>query len=110
MTSAGELGADRVRGMFAEVMAEMDARPRPLSMRAESAFEVGLERGEPVFRSGGAEARARFRGRWIAEHPVPASVRPGDVLRFAPASGNRVKVRIRRAAAIVRAIKTERTD
>lgn len=83
-----------VRDAFAEIFAEMDAAPRLLAMKASESFEIGLERGEPVFSCSGASAAASFRGRWLAEHPVPAAVRPGTVIRFLPASGNRVRVRI----------------
>ena len=82
-----------VRDMFAEILAEMDANPRPVSVKALADFEIELDRGEPVFTCGGESLRANFRGRWLAEHPVPLRVRTGDRIRFLPTTANRVKVR-----------------
>ena len=82
-----------VRDMFAEIFAEMDANPRAMAMKALAEFEIGLEDGEPVFSCGGKSFHAKFRGRWLAEHPVPLKVRPGSTIRFVPTTGNRVKMR-----------------
>lgn len=79
--------------MFAAVFAEMDANPRPVEVKALADFEIGLDRGEPVFTCGGESLRANFRGRWLAEHPVPLRVRAGDRLGFVPTTANRVKCR-----------------
>ena len=85
--------AQQVRDLFAEIFAELDARPRERAMRALAAFGVSIDCGEPVFSCSGTRAGARLRGRWIAEHPVPLEVKPGEIVRFEPAGGNRVKVR-----------------
>ena len=82
-----------VRDMFAEIFAEMDANPRPMAMKDLADFEIDIVRGEPVFSCGEESFRARFRGRWLAEHPVPIHIRPGDRIMFVPTTGNRVKVR-----------------
>lgn len=85
--------ADELRDQFAAVFADLDANPRPLVLPVRSAFAIDLEAGEPVFVADGCRVRANYRGRWLAEHPVPLSVRPGMKLKFQPTSGNRVKVR-----------------
>lgn len=83
------------RGFFADVFARLDAVPkRSVVKLLKGGVTVDLEEGEPVFvASDGARAKANFRGRWLAEHPVPLALAAGGRLTFVPTSGNRVKVR-----------------
>jgi hypothetical protein len=85
-----------LRDQFAAVFAEMDARPRRLTLplAGVEGFAVDLVDGEPVFRAGAEEARGRFRRRYLAEHDVPLRLRSGMKLKLIPTSGNRVKVRV----------------
>ena len=83
------------RGFFADVFARLDAVPkRSVVKLLEGGVTVDLVGGEPCFSApDGTRAQANFRGRWIAEHPVPLVLHAGDRLTFVPASGGRVKVR-----------------
>ena len=85
--------ATELKDQLAAVFADLDANPRPLVLPVQSSFTVDYEAGEPVFVADGERVRASFRGRWLPEHPVPLSLRPGAELKFLPTSGNRVKVR-----------------
>ena len=95
--SPGELKA-----YVAALFAAIDGRPRrmfvefDLRNRRGTAFSIDLAGGEPVFRTDdGREAKASFRGRWLAEHPVPLRMSGTRVtaLVMEPAGGNRVRVR-----------------
>ena len=83
------------RGFFAEVFAGLDAVPKRTVMKLlRGGVSVDLVEGEPCFVApDGSRAQANFRGRWLAEHPVPLALRAGDRLTFVPTTGNRVKVR-----------------
>ncbi len=90
--------AEKVRAFFAEVFADLDARPRPLKVKLvleniPAPCRLDLVDGEPVFSASGDVAPASFRHRYLAEHPVPLNLLPGLKMRFIPTSGNRVKVR-----------------
>ena len=87
---------------FAAIFAELDARPRPLRVRVETANAKGAvasvdldSKGCVVFGvTGRRHAVADFRRRWLADHPVPLVLGPAPVtLAFDPVSGNRVRVR-----------------
>jgi len=84
-----------IRDFFAEVFAALDAEPKERVVKfPEGGFAIDLLDGEPLFLVPGEEpALADFRGRWLAEHPVPLEVTPGMRITFVPATGNRVKVR-----------------
>lgn len=91
-----------LKGYFAEVFASLDANPRRMLLTVDvrndrrTRFEIDLEKGEPVFRAEGhPSVRANFRGRWLAEHPVPLALpRFGTMkLLLEPTTANRVKVR-----------------
>ena len=73
---------DELKAYFAQLFAAMDERPRRMFVRFDlrncggTSFSVDLEGGEPVFRTDdGREAKACFRGRWLADHPVPLRLR-----------------------------------
>lgn len=99
--------AEGLKAFFAEVLASLDARPRPLEVcvclpvGAEAAID--LVDGNPVFitrskglLSGeGTASPADFRHRWLAEHPVPFHLHASrrTRLRFVPTDANRLKVR-----------------
>ena len=91
---------EEYRDFFAGVFAELDARPRRTGVRfAAEELTIDLVDGEPVFIMPVdgivRRARASFRRRWLAEHPVPLRLtgRREHVFKLLPASGNRVKVR-----------------
>ena len=95
--SPGEL-----KGYFAEVFADLDANPRRLMVAVDvhndrgALASIAFEDGEPVFRrEDRRDARADFRGRWLAEHPVPLRFPEYGRLKLVlePTTGNRVKVR-----------------
>lgn len=74
--------AELLRG-FAEIFASLDENPRELTVPVTVDEEMVMEEIPD------------FRGRWIAEHPVPLTLRKGrNVFRFIPTTGNRVKVRV----------------
>ncbi len=89
------------KSCMAEVFASLDENPRRLLLFIDAGNEKGAEvsidltDGEPVFRvEGRRSAHASFRGRWLAEHPVPLVLRKGRVrLVLEPTTGNRVRVR-----------------
>lgn len=90
-----------LRGYFAEVLASLDGNPRELLVSVHTANDRGaaasieFSEGEPVFCiEGRTPAKAEYRKRWIAEHPVPLKLRPhGTLLVFAAKDGGRVVVR-----------------
>ncbi len=92
--------AEKLKAFFAEVFADLDANPRPLKIRlvledAPAPCRMDLADGEPVFFVGDDDrAAACYRGRWLAEHPVPLNLLPGLELTFTPTTGNRVRVRV----------------
>ncbi len=93
------LTAEKLKAFFAAIFADLDANPRRLSVRlvledAPAPCRLDLKNGEPHFFVGEESARANFRHRWIAEHPVPMNLLPGLKMTFIPTTGNRVKVRI----------------
>ncbi len=89
------------KAYMAQVFASLDENPRKLLLSIDARNEKGAEvsidlvEGEPVFViSGRRSVKANFRGRWLAEHPVPLAIRKGRIcLVLEPASGNRVRVR-----------------
>ncbi len=92
-----------LRGYFAEILADLDACPRPLMVSLDvrndrnSRVSIDMEEGEPVFRiEGRSAARANYRGRYMAEHPVPLELPLFRRFKmvFEPASANRVRVRL----------------
>ena len=92
-----------LKGYFADIFSELDARPRPLMVSVTAFNErhmpvsIAFEDGEPVFRiKGHPDARADFRGRWLPEHPVPLRLPEYGTrkLVLTPTDGNRVKVRL----------------
>ena len=90
------LTCDALRDQFAEVFADLDAYPRPVTFPVYAGgFTLDLVDGEPRFTHGGAAAQANFRGRWLAEHPVPLTLKRKAAFSLVPTTGNRVKVRIR---------------
>ena len=88
--------AEELMGQFAAVLSELDASPREVSFEVRAPGAVlDYDRGEPVFVVDGRAVRAKFRGRWLAEHDVPLELGGKKVFRLIPTSGNRVKVRVR---------------
>ena len=94
--------ARALRGYFAEVFASLDAQPRRVELSVDAAndsrarVEIDCLGGDVVFRvEGRPEARTSFRGRWLAEHPVPLTFPASGRchLILTPTTGNRVKVR-----------------
>ena len=85
-----------LKAQFAEVFADLDAVPRPVEFAVYAeGFVIDLVAGEPKFVRGKTAAQADFRGRWLAEHPVPVALRRKASFSLVPTTGNRVKVRIR---------------
>jgi len=91
-----------LKAYFAQLFAAMDERPRRMFVRLDlrngrgTGFSVDLVDGEPVFRADdGREEKACFRGRWLADHPVPLRLPRSacGTLVMEPAGGNRVRVR-----------------
>lgn len=85
---------------LAEIFASLDAMPRELrvevDMGAARGYTVNLVDGNPVFEAPRQiSAQPNFRGRWLAEHPIPLSLEGRMILRFLPTTGNRVKVRLK---------------
>ena len=84
---------------MARLFESLDASPRKVSVlfrveKGAPAPRIGFEKGEPVFFADGEKTvKARFRGRWIAEHPVPFPVCDGSKLVFSPSGPRRVRVR-----------------
>ena len=91
-----------LKSYMAELFAAMDERPRQMYARFDlrngrgTSFTIDIAEGEPVFMTDdGRESRASFRGRWLADHPVPLrlSRRGSTMLVLEPTCGNRVRVR-----------------
>ncbi len=90
------------KAYMAQIFASLDACPRKLLLVIDARNEgnakvsVDLVDGEIVFSvDGHRSVHASFRGRWLAEHPVPLVLRGGRVrLLLEPASGNRVRIRL----------------
>ena len=96
MTPPPELTCAALKAQFAEVFADLDACPRRVAFAVYAeGFTLDLPDGEPVFARGASAAPANFRGRWLAEHPVPLTLRRKATFTLVPTTGNRVKVRIR---------------
>ena len=94
---------EEFRSCLAKVFASLDERPRKLTAtidtrnRAGAVFSIDIEKGEPVFVKDGKDAvKGNFRGRWIAEHPVPLLLPNNGRMKlvFEPADANRVRVRM----------------
>lgn len=94
--SPGEL-----KGYFAEVFASLDENPRELLVNVITANDrnarasVAIVEGEPEFAiEGRRPVRAKFSGRWLAQHPSPLVFSHwGSKLVFSPTTANRVIVR-----------------
>ncbi len=84
------------RAFFAEVFAALDATPRLMKIKVfAEGLTIDLVEGNPVFKTAGGSAKADFRLRWLAEHPVPITLGKKSVFTFVPTTGNRVKVRVK---------------
>ena len=93
---AGGRAPDDYRVFFAEVFAALDESPRTIKVKVSGeGLVIDLVDGNPVFAVEGALAKADFRNRWLAEHPVPTRLGRTAVFTFVPTTGNRVKVRIK---------------
>ena len=90
------------KAYMAQVFVSLDENPRRLLLSIDARNEKGAEvsidlvDGEPVFAvAGRRSAKANFRGRWLAEHPVPFVLRNGRArLVLEPTTANRVRVRL----------------
>jgi len=92
---AGRTPSD-YRTFFAEVFAALDASPREMKVKVfAEGLRIDLVEGDPVFTTPEGSAKADFRRRWLAEHPVPVTLGKTSVFTFVPTTGNRVKVRIK---------------
>ena len=90
---------EEYRDFFAAVFAELDARPRATGVEfMPGGLSIDVDCGNPVFTLAGRTLRADFRGRWLAEHPVPLGFSAGRAARlyFTPTTGNRIKVSSKR--------------
>ena len=88
---------EEYRDFFASVLADLDERPRALTVEfLADDLVIDLAGGEVVFSMPGRkDVRGNFRRRWLPEHPVPLHLkgtRP-HVLKLLPTSGNRVRFR-----------------
>ena len=87
---------EEYRAFFAEVFAALDASPRKMKVKVfGEGLTIDLVDGNPVFKTADGFAKADFRLRWLAEHPVPLVLRKTSVFTFVPTTGNRVKVRVK---------------
>ena len=84
---AEERTPEEYRAFFAEVFAAVKVFAEGLT--------IDLVEGNPVFNTAGGSAKADFRLRWLAEHPVPITLGKKSVFTFVPTTGNRVKVRVK---------------
>lgn len=91
-----------LKGYMAEVFADLDANPRKLMLSLDvhnnrgSVVKIDMKDGEPVFViEGRPPVAADFRGRWIAEHPVPLVLPEYGRMKLVlePVDANRVRVR-----------------
>ena len=93
---AAERTPEEYRAFFAEVFAALDATPRMIKVKVfGEGLTIDLVDGNPVFKTADGFAKADFRLRWLAEHPVPLVLRKKSVFTFVPTTGNRVKVRVK---------------
>ena len=93
---AEERTPEEYRAFFAEVFAVLDATPRMMKVKVfGEGLTIDLVDGNPVFKTAGGSAKADFRLRWLAEHPVPIALGKKSVFTFVPTTGNRVKVRVK---------------
>ena len=93
---AEERMPEEYRAFFAEVFAALDAAPRTMKVKVfAEGLTIDLVEGNPVFKTAGGSAKADFRLRWLAEHPVPLALGKKSVFTFVPTSGNRLKVRVK---------------
>ena len=91
-----------LRGYFADVFAALDERPRKIMLSVDASNDrharvaIDFEKGEPVFAiEGNGSVRAEFRGRWLAECPMPILLPRFRRTKFVlePAGGGRIRVR-----------------
>jgi len=93
---AAERTPEEYLAFFAEVFVALDASPRTMKIKVfGEGLTIDIVDGNPVFSTAGGSAKADFRLRWLAEHPVPLSLGKKSVFTFAPTTGNRVKVRVK---------------
>ena len=93
---AVERTPEEYRAFFAEVFAALDATPRSMKVKVfAEGLTIDLVEGNPVFKTAGGSAKADFRLRWLAEHPVPIMLGKKSVFTFVPTTGNRVKVKVK---------------
>jgi len=93
---SAEWTPEECRAFFAEVFAALDATPRTMKVKVfGEGLTIDLVNGNPVFKTSDGSAKADFRLRWLAEHPVPLTLGKMSVFTFAPTTGNRVKVRVK---------------
>ena len=93
---AEERTPEEYRAFFAEVCAALDASPRTMKVKVfGEGLKIDLVDGNPVFKTANGSAKADFRLRWLAEHPVPLVLGKKSVFTFVPTTGNRVKVRVK---------------
>ena len=93
---AEERTPEEYRAFFAEVFAALDATPRKMKIKVfGEGLTIDLVDGNPVFKTTNGSAKADFRLRWLAEHPVPIALGKKSVFTFVPTTGNRVKVRVK---------------
>ncbi len=91
-----------LKAYMAQVFASLDEKPRKIFLEIDAKGEkeadvsIDLVDGEPVFSvEGHRSVRGSYRGRWLAEHPVPLVLRKGRTrLVLEPTTGNRVRVRL----------------
>lgn len=93
--------SEELKGCFAQIFSALDAHPEEMLVKL---FPVGGTGGSIDFDKNGQllfslsdnrPVTANFRGRWLAEHPVPFMLHPSKASNFIfkPTTGNRVKVR-----------------
>ena len=93
---AAERTPEEYRAFFAEVFAALDESPRMMKVKVfGEGLTIDLVDGNPVFKTADGFAKADFRLRWLAEHPVPLVLRKKSVFTFVPTTGKRVKVRVK---------------
>ncbi len=87
---------EEYRAFFAELFAALDATPCTMKVKVfGEGLTIDLVEGNPVFKTADGSAKADFRLRWLAEHPVPLKLGKKSVFTFVPTTGNRVKVRVK---------------
>ena len=87
---------EEYRAFFAEGFAALAETPRSMMIKVcADGLTIDLVEGNPVFKTAGGSAKADFRLRWLAEHPVPITLGKKSVFTFVPTTGNRVKVRVK---------------